>query len=77
MLKVITVNNFFNYGFKFQESVCNGCHDLTMLCINLTDIAIVTLKGVDYHCIIHEIIIIKSESIHLLENPVVEDRGYI
>ena len=48
-----------------------------MLCINLTDIAIVTLKGVDYHCIIHEIIIIKSESIHLLENPVVEDRGYI
>ena len=19
---------FFNHGFKFQDSVCNGCHDL-------------------------------------------------
>ena len=48
-----------------------------MLCLNMTDITIITLKGVDYHCIIHEIIIIKSEAIHLLENSVVEDRGYI
>ena len=22
---------FFNHGFKLQYSVCNGCHDLTML----------------------------------------------
>ena len=21
---------YFNHGFKFQDSVCNGCHDLTM-----------------------------------------------
>ena len=21
---------FFNHGFKFQDSVCDGCHDLTM-----------------------------------------------
>ena len=21
---------FFNYGFKFQEHVCNGCHNLTI-----------------------------------------------
>ena len=26
---------FFNHGFKFQDSVCNGCHDLTMLSVNL------------------------------------------
>ena len=24
---------FFNHGFKFQNSVCNDCHDLTMLCL--------------------------------------------
>ena len=36
---------FFNHGFKFQDSVCNGCHDLTMLCLNLSDIAIIT-----YYC---------------------------
>ena len=25
---------FSNYGFRFQISVCNGCHDLKMLCLN-------------------------------------------
>ena len=23
---------FFNYGFKYQDSVCNGCHDLDVKC---------------------------------------------
>ena len=45
----------FNNGLKFQHSVCNGCHDLTMLCLNISDIAIITVKGVDYCCIIHDI----------------------
>ena len=30
----------FNHRFKFQDYVCNGCHDLTMLCLNISDIAI-------------------------------------
>lgn len=28
-------------GFKFQDFVCNGCHDLLMQCINISDIAII------------------------------------
>ena len=28
-------------GFKCQDSVCNGCHDLLMQCINISDIAII------------------------------------
>ena len=24
---------FFDYEFKFQDSVCNGCHDLTILSV--------------------------------------------
>ena len=39
---------YFNHGFKFHNSVCNGCHDLTMLCLNISNIAIITVKGVDY-----------------------------
>ena len=35
---------FFNYGFKFQDSVCNGCLDLTMLSVNVNDIAIIKVK---------------------------------
>ena len=34
---------FFNNGFKFQDSICNGCHDLTMLTVNISDIAIITV----------------------------------
>ena len=29
-------------AFKFQEFVCNGSHDFTMMCLNLSDIAIIT-----------------------------------
>ena len=66
---------FFNHGFKFQDSVCNGCHDLRMLSLTISDIAMITVKDVDYCCIIHNISI--SEAINLLENSVVENRGYI
>ena len=44
---------FFNDGFKFQDSVCNSFHDLMMLCLNLSEIAVTTVKNVDYHCIIY------------------------
>ena len=66
---------FFNHGFKFQNSVCNGCHDLTMLYLNLDDIAITTVKGVGYSCIIHAMD--KCEAIHLFGNFVLDDYGYI
>ena len=35
---------FFNHGFKFQDSICNGCHGLIILSININDIAIITVK---------------------------------
>ena len=46
-----------------------------MLCLDIKNIAIITVKGVDYRRIIHDIS--KSEAIHLLEHSVLEDRGYI
>ena len=46
---------FFNYKFKFQDSICNGCHDLTMLSLNISDITVITVKNVDYRFIIHNI----------------------
>ena len=66
---------FFNHRFEFQDFVCNSCHDLTMLCLNISDIAIIFVKAVKYCCIIHDIS--KSEAIHLLKNSVFKDRGYI
>ena len=65
----------FNHGFKFQDYVFNGCHDLTMLSFSKSDIAVITVKNVAYCCITHNIS--KSEAINLLKNSVLEDCGYI
>ena len=47
---------FFNHGFKFQDSVCYYCHDLTMLSVNIIAITIITVKNVLFTvCIIHNI----------------------
>ena len=43
---------FSNHEFKFQDSVCNGCHDLTMLRLNISDIAIITVKNVDQKIVV-------------------------
>ena len=66
---------FNHHGFKFQNYLCNGCHDLTMLSVNISNIAVITIKNVDYRCIFHNIS--KSEPINLSKNFVHEDRGYI
>ena len=57
---------FLNKGFKFQPNVCNRCHDLLMMSMNLSDIAILCIKNADYHSIITGIS--KSEAIKLLQN---------
>ena len=66
---------FFNHGFEYQDSVCNGCHDLTMLCLNQSNISVITVEGVICCCIIHGTS--KSHTIHLLENFVPDDCEYI
>ena len=43
---------FLNYSFKFQPNVCNRRHDLLMMSINVSNIAILNIKGSDYRCII-------------------------
>ena len=36
---------FFNHEFKFQDYVRNGCHDLTILSVNVGNTAIITDKN--------------------------------
>ena len=57
---------FLNKGFKLQPYVGNRWHDLLMLSINLSNIAILKIKNVDYRCIITRIS--KSEATKLLRN---------
>ena len=55
---------FFRYHrYKFQDYVCNGFNDFSMLCLNISDIAIITVENVDYLCIMYNIS--KSEANNL------------
>ena len=64
---------FFNHGYKSRNSVCNGCHDLTMLSFDVSNVAIIAVKNVDYRYIIHSIS--KFDPIDSLK--IVIDCGYI
>ena len=64
---------FLNYSFMFQLNVCNNCHDLLMMSVNLTDIAISNIKGSDYCCIIS--LISKIEAITLLQNADLSEKS--
>ena len=50
----------------FQPDNCNGCYDLLMMSMNLSNIAILNIKGVDYCCIISGVS--KGEAINLMQN---------
>ena len=38
------------HGFDFLGHVSDDCHDLTMLSVNISKIATITVKNVDYRC---------------------------
>ena len=38
-------------GFKFEQQVCNKCHDFLITAYELKNIAILNVKGVDFICI--------------------------
>ena len=53
---------FLNRGFKFQPNICNRSHDLLMMSMNLSSIAIWNIKDSDYRWGR------KSEDINLMQN---------
>ena len=58
---------FFNdIGFKFEEHVCNKCHDLLTIAYSLKDIAILNAKGATFRCILMGIS--KNEGLKRLNN---------
>ena len=43
---------FKDKNFNFENLVRNGCHDISIWCYELENIAIFEIKGVDYRCIL-------------------------
>ena len=44
--------SFKDVGFKFEEHVCNGCHDLLTIAQSLKYIVILTAKGATFRCLL-------------------------
>ena len=66
---------FKDVGFKFEEYVCNKCHDLLTMAYSLKNIAILRAKGVTFRCIL--VGISKNEGLKRLNNSVTYDRGVL
>ena len=43
---------FKDIGFKFEEHVCNRCHDLLTMAYSLKNIAILSTKGATFRCLL-------------------------
>ena len=61
----VTIGIFLNKGFNFQPYLCNRFHDLLMMSMNFSSIAILNIKGADYYCIISGIS--KMQAINLMQ----------
>ena len=46
---------FKDVGFKLEEHVSNGCHDLLTMAYGLENITILSAKGAFFRCILWEI----------------------
>ena len=66
---------FKDIGFKFEEHVCNKCHDLLTITYSLKDIAILNAKRNTYRCILMDIS--KNEGLKRLNNSVAYNRGVL
>ena len=64
---------FLDKDFTFQSNVSSGCHDLLIMSMNLSDIAILNNKSADYCYIISGIC--KSEDINLMQNTDLTEKG--
>ena len=66
---------FKDVGFKFEEPVCNRCHDLLTVAYSLEDIAILSVKGATFRGIFWGIS--RNERLKKLKNSVIEDKGVL
>ena len=66
---------FKDVRFKFEEHVCNGCHDLLTMAYFLKNIVILSGKGATFRFVLMGIS--KNEDLNSLNDSVTYDRGVL
>ena len=64
---------FSDKGFRFQSTSFNGCYNILMVSIDIKNITVLNINGLDYRFII--VGICKSEAINLLKNANFSDKS--
>ena len=57
---------FLDKVLKFQQYICNGCHNVLMISINFNDFAVLNTDSADYCYIINRTS--ESDALNLLKN---------
>ena len=63
---------FKDVDFRFEEHVCNKCHDVLITAYELKTIAILSVGGATFRCILWGIN--RNEDLRRLNNSVLEDK---
>ena len=66
---------FKDIGFKFEEHVCNRCHDLLTMAYSLKNIAILNAKGATFKCLLMGTS--KNEASKKINNSVTYEKGVL
>ena len=66
---------FKDIGFKCEEHVCNGCHDLLTMAHSLKNIVLLSTEGATFRCLLMGIS--KNEALKKLNNSVTYDIGVL
>ena len=66
---------FKDIGYKYEQYVCNGCHDLSVMVYDLDDFVILKMKDADYRCFVFNMS--KNDPNKLLDNSVLDNKGVL
>ena len=63
---------FKDIGYEYEQYVCNGCHDLSIMVYDLGEFRILNIKGVDYRCFVFNMS--KNAAIKLLNSSALDNK---
>ena len=72
---ICSYSYFKDIGFKYQQYVCNECHDFSMSAINLKDFFVSNIIGIDYRVYISNID--KKDAVNILKNSKLSNKAVL
>ena len=62
-------------SYEYEQYVCDGCHDLSMMVYDLDDFVVLNIKDVDYRSFVCNMS--KNNAIKLLNNSALDNKDIL